>query len=537
MPDDSENTKKVKLWLRDHSNILALLITAFAFILHIYFLRMASGQVLWWDEAEYMSTAKHWALDLPYTLNPQRPPLFQLAAAFFIRLGLDEFIIKLLLIVVPATALVFFTYLLGKELFDKKTGLFAALASAGMWSYSFWGARFQPDFLSVSFQVFSLFFFWKMFKNPSSKFAVLGGICAALGFYFKISALLVPLAIFIFAIWKDHLEAFKKKEYWYAALAFIIALIPFMIWQYSSFGHPLEFAKSYGIEGGTAERDFGWKTLDFFTLFPKEVFFILFVIGVIGSFIYLGLRFDLILKDKDKRLDPKIFSLIVLASVAAFYIFYIQGEIEDRWVFLITPFIFFFAAQGIFSLFSLFKIHKKEAKIVLLLLLFGIYFYSQVPFATDLIKSKLPSYVPVKEAGLWVKENSSPSDSIVSASYTQMTAYSERQVHIFAPCPYVCLPYKNEEEFDQALLEKKPKYVMVSLFEGHPPWIFQQQMQKNGIQAIIMPYFNSSIAFNQQRQVIAADIKQATQRGPIEFELVFPKNQFNGVFIYEVRYS
>ncbi len=536
----NERAEKIKVWLKDPSNLLISLIVIFAFVLHIYYLNMASGQTLWWDEAEYMATAKHWALDIPYTLNPQRPPLFQLSAAFLIRAGLDEFALKFLLIILPATALIYFTYLLGKELFDKKTGLFAALASAGMWSYLFWGARFQPDFLSLAFQVLSLFFFWRMFKNNNSKDAILGGIFAAAGFYFKISALLIPLIIGIFAFWKDRSDTFKKKIYWQAGLAFIISMVPFMLWQYSFFGSPLEFAKSYGVEGGSSERPLGWQALDFFTIFPKELFFILFCAGIISALIYLGLRFDIILKEKEKRTDPRIFSIISLVCISAFYVFYIQGVIEDRWVFLITPFIFIFAAQGVFALLSIFKINKKEIQILIILVLFVIFFNSQLNHAGNQIKSSSGSYAPVKEAALWIKDHTGYQDKVVSASYTQMTAYAEREVLIFSPCPYVCSPYKDELEFDKALREKKPKYVMFSIFEGHPPWIFQKQegqQEKTKFVAWIMPYVNSTIIMSESGQVLSFDLKQNVQREGITLTLVYPTNQINGVFIYELKYD
>ncbi|MEK6825880.1 MAG: glycosyltransferase family 39 protein, partial [Nanoarchaeota archaeon] len=460
-----------------------------------------------------------------------------LAAAFLIRVGFEEFALKFLLVIIPATLLVYFTYLLGKELFDKKTGLFAALASAGMWSYLFWGARFQPDFLSLTFQVLSLLFFWKMFKEPTTKNAIWGGVFAALGFYFKISALLIPLSVGIFALWKDRLEMFKKKVYWQALFAFIITMIPFMLWQYTLFGNPTAFAPSYGVEGGTAERPLGWMALDFFINFPKELFFFLFLIGIITALLRIGLQFDLMVKNKEKRVNAQIFSIMIIAIVACFYIFYIQGVIEDRWVFLITPFIFYFAAQGIWSIFSWLKINSKGIKLFIILILFIVFFYVQSTHTTELVKNKLQSYVPVKEAALWIKDHSSPYDKVVSASYTQMTAYAEREVLIFAPCTYGCNQFENDRVFDGYLKEKRPRYITFSLFEGHPPWAFQQRQYENGVQEIILPYLNSSLAFNQQGQVVGMDIKQSVQREDLIFTLVYPTSGVNGVFVYEVIYE
>src|SRR3989344_6324980 len=110
----NEKVQRIKNFLKDPSTLLILGIVVLAFIIRIYYLRMSAGQTLWWDEAEYMATAKHWALDVPYTLNPQRPPLFQLAAAFLIRAGFEEFALKFLLVVIPAVVIVYVTYLLGK---------------------------------------------------------------------------------------------------------------------------------------------------------------------------------------------------------------------------------------------------------------------------------------------------------------------------------------------------------------------------------------------------------------------------------------
>ena len=53
----SEKVQKIKNWLKDPSNLLIIGIVVLALIIRIYYLRMGSGQTLWWDEAEYMATA------------------------------------------------------------------------------------------------------------------------------------------------------------------------------------------------------------------------------------------------------------------------------------------------------------------------------------------------------------------------------------------------------------------------------------------------------------------------------------------------
>ena len=333
----------IKIWLKDKYNIGFVLLIVTAFLLRLYFFIQAYNQPLWWDEAEYMSTAKHWAFGVPYNLNPQRPPLFQLLAVPLLKIGLAEGALKFLLVLVPSTFVIVCIYLLGKELFTKKIALIAAFASSFIWSLLFWSARFQPDYLSLSFQLLSLLFFWKLFKDNKKSHAIYGGVFAALGFYFKISALLVPLSLFLFILFKDGLSFIKHKRYWIALLAFIITLVPFAIWQYALFGNPAAFAPSYiGGTGIGQGWDLGWMVLNYFYQFPKGIFFVLFISGICVALFNLAISFDILLQNKEKRLDANVFSLIILLTLSLFYIFYIRGTIEDRWVFLMIPFVISF---------------------------------------------------------------------------------------------------------------------------------------------------------------------------------------------------
>ena len=86
--------ERVLKWVKDPYNLAIVGILALALIIRIYYLKDASYQALWWDEAEYMSTAKHWAFGVPYNLNEQRPPLFQLLGAGLLALGASENALK-----------------------------------------------------------------------------------------------------------------------------------------------------------------------------------------------------------------------------------------------------------------------------------------------------------------------------------------------------------------------------------------------------------------------------------------------------------
>ncbi|MBI3334522.1 hypothetical protein HYZ97_03475, partial [Candidatus Pacearchaeota archaeon] len=62
----SEKEKGIGAWIQQPWHLALVIILIAAAIIRIYFFVQAGGQAMWWDEAEYMATAKHWAFDVPY---------------------------------------------------------------------------------------------------------------------------------------------------------------------------------------------------------------------------------------------------------------------------------------------------------------------------------------------------------------------------------------------------------------------------------------------------------------------------------------
>ncbi len=485
----------VRKWLDDKYNLWAIGIVLLAFIIRIYYFVVTKGQTLWWDEAEYMSTAKLWALGIPFEMNPQRPPLFQFLASIGFRLGLGEEVIKFFLVLVPGVVLVFVVYLLGKEMFNRQIGLMAAFLTSISWTLLFWGTRVQPDFLSMSFQVLAILFMWKFWKQGGNKMIILAGVFAALGFYFKVSGLLVPIAFAVFILIKDRLEAFKKKEYYYFSGVFLLMLVPYFIWSQITFGTATAFRTGYSA--GVAEKiPFAWENLNLFFDLTGILLFVLFLAGAVMALKFF-LYFDVLIKEKKKVFDAGLFSILMLVVVASFYIFYIRAW-QDRWVFLWLPFIFFFVGGSLEFIYdSLKKYGKLIALVVVIgLLLWGSYWqYNQ---ADNLIKVKVESYKPVELAGIWMKENSERGDIILSMSRTQNTYYSER------------FTYKKFEDgepagLDAYIFENEPKFLSVSIFEPNPSWLQKWIAQNEGRLEVVQAYWAD--ASQQQVVLVVYEIK------------------------------
>jgi 4-amino-4-deoxy-L-arabinose transferase-like glycosyltransferase len=462
--------KEITTRLKKPSNLLLVAIILLAIILRFNNVIKTEGQALWWDEAEYGSTAKKWALGVGYDLNPQRPPLFQFFWAILLSLGSSELFIKIFLVVIPSIFLVYVTYLLGKEMYDYKVGLIAAFLSATSWTYLFWSSRFQPDFFSMTFQILSILFMWKYWKNENTKHIIASGLFAALGAYFKISALLVPMTFFVFILLRDKFKALSKKDYYIFAATYLVTLVPYFIWAKYELGRWSGFLESgYSNQVVNPTNPFAWNTIKFFftlTEGPWGLIFFIFLLGVILSLKFF-LYFDVMIKDKNKICDPNLFGIIAFIVSAAFYIFYIRG-IEDRWIFLWVPFLFFFVGVALNFIFNLTKKYNKFIAILIVLVILLIGGFSQDNHANKLIKDKEESYIPVKLGGSWIKDNSGKEALVFTQSQTQTTYYAERKISSISR-------FMNSTEFESFInnTNETEKLLMVSIFEYHPPWIHE----------------------------------------------------------------
>ena len=87
----------------------------------------------------------------------------------------------------------------------------------------------------------------------------------------------------------------------------------------------------------------------------------------------------------------------------------------------------------------------------------------------------------VKLAGLWLKQVSDKNDVVISQSNPQIAYYSERDVYGYGDMP--------EEQFQKLIEEVKPRYMMVSIFEQHPEWVFSYPERNKDRWVPVQAYF------------------------------------------------
>ena len=478
--------EKFSSWAKDPYTLALIAILVFSIIIRLYYFFLTSQQPLWWDEAEYMSTAKHWALGTPFEFAALRMPLLIFLGAIFFKIGFTEVALKFL-ITLFSIGLVVVSYFLVKEMYDKKIALIVAFMSSIFWLALFNTFRIHNDVPLMFLMYLALFFFWKGYiKGRNIKMMIYFGISAALALLMKPTAGLLFISLVIFVVITERFAFIKRKELWLGILTFFVIMSPYFIYSYSTYGTPLAFlggSHVFSDPAGAASLPFAWQVLGFPQWLLEWPFFIFFIIGLIVVFGALFLKIDMIFKNKNKQDFANLFIIIWFLITLVYFIFIERGNPEDRWIMPVILAIFIFSSKGVLFLYEFVKKYQKVIAIGLIIVILAFGFYLQFKHADSIIKVKKDTYMPVKEASLWIKENSNPDDVILSRSITQVTFYSERKVYGFGSG-------MNESRFDALVAETKPRYLLESIFEPNPAaWGYALPEKYNNIWKPVKVWF------------------------------------------------
>jgi 4-amino-4-deoxy-L-arabinose transferase-like glycosyltransferase len=462
MEESNNETEDNKLKSFFKENLPIILILLIGFAIRLYYFILTKNQAEWYDAGEYLSYAAHWAFGLPIeALNPQRPPLFPLIEALFLKLGFDDNLLKFFIELIPSTLVILISYLIVKEMYNKKLALLTSFLMSIFWLVIFNTVRLHADIPLLFFSYLSVYYFWKGYiKKGKNYYLYLAFIFIALAFLIKLIAALFLIVFLIFLLFIDKLKFLKNKHLWLAFILFILILVPYFIWQNNVFGKPTAFLfashVTYDPGGITSYKPIGWHVLNFIPWMLNTPYFILLLIGLITLYT-LFLSLDLIIKNKsnEKHNDLFIFLWILITLV---YFVFLERDAEDRWLLPIALPLLILVSKGLYFVYDMIKKYEKNIAVTIFIALILLGGYFQLERADETINAKKDSYIQVKEASLWIKENSNKDDIIFSKSVTQMTYYAQRQV---------IGPDGNETEFKSKVKEFKPKYLVLSIFEVH----------------------------------------------------------------------
>ncbi len=474
--------EKIINWIKNPYNFALVAILTFAVIIRIYYFNLTQGQAIWWDEAEYMDMAHAWAFGLDYQFIPVRPILFSLITAVFFKISYGEFLPRIFILLISIASIVGIYYL-GKEVYDRRAGLLCAFFTSFFYLHLFHTYRLLVDLPSFAFFTFAAFFFYRYLKdNKETKSLYFGAAIIAVGTLFRITTATFLFAIFIYVLITEKLNFLKKKEIWIAALIFVLMLSPYIIWGYMQFNSfVITSAGAWNAPQGNYLSNGLWNFKSYISLFPSMFSWYFLIFFILGLFSMYGLilGFDVLIKGEDIKLKRNLFLFLIFLIPIITVSFSISHNFEDRYIFNSLPAIFIVSSAFIMRSYEFIKKKNKIVAVLFLILLLAIIAYSQMGHADSLIKNKKDSYSQVKQAGLWLKQNSEKSDIIITNSLPQISYYSERKVMV--------IPLEKENL--TSLISSNPniKFYLVSAFEGHQEWMYSFPQEHNF--TVVQAYF------------------------------------------------
>ncbi len=363
------NLLYLKIVLRNNLPLLGIL---FGFIL----MSVATGQFSNYDsQLEYTAAlgVNEWGLpyiEFGHFIN--QPPLGFYIGALFLRLFGSSYSIAVVVPTLFGAGCIFLLYEIGKVLYGKQTGLFAAAIFASTPWHIVLSRSFLIDAQCLFFSLLYLLVGIYATKKNSAKFILLSGVFFGVAFLTKAFAvfMLVPLAIYYFYA--------GPKNLWRTFMG-VMFFVPALIFTYLWY----EIISTRGFFAAFTHDDFNF----FITgAAPSPFFVVNYLLGALGIFVLAAGAVSLLISFARKKALGKLFvsdmiCLVTVAAVLGVNMFLVIGKnlitpynnpIKYEYQFL--PLFCLLAASLLNKLYSLdlADLRGKQSKLVFLVTLFGL---------------------------------------------------------------------------------------------------------------------------------------------------------------------
>lgn len=366
-------------------NTLILLIAA-VFLLSNLALAMSQENV-WWDSAVYSGMGKYIFSDGQSGLwESSRPLVWPIILGAIWKLNLDIVFFGKIISLLFAAGTIVMTYLIAKEIFERKTAVLAAFLLAFTPSFFFFSKLMLTE---ISSTFFSLLGFYLLLR----KSYLLSGLFFGLGFMTRFLQL-IPFAIisliFIFYNFKDRN---MLKNMIIIGTGFIIPVVPYLILNFFLYGNVLQpFLDQIYLTNNS-----GWEHLKPWWFYPayfmRENFLSIF--ALLGAYIIV----------RNKPNTEK--TMIIAVSFAAFMLLSLIHHKEMRFIIMIMPFILMLASYGIFHVIR--NIRKIRIPLSYILAIFilqsaiAIAYLEKAEIAKGNVHADFQQHLGGKDAGiLWI---------------------------------------------------------------------------------------------------------------------------------------
>lgn len=397
------------------------------------------------DESLYLSLARSFEQTFRYGIstvfNNENfvAPLWPITMSMFYKFG-GETGVEILSAVISSLIVVVF-YFLGKKLYNKKIGEYAALFALFNPAIILLGTRVLTETLEILLFTLSILFLFLSVKKKYN--LVLFFIFSALAVMEHYPLFLqLPVVFVVFLIFTKKFELLKSRYFFIGILAGLLVLSPWLIYNAQNYGSIL------GSPLHQASTDAGFN-LSQAVMYIPDLFVIL---GPLFPFVFLGMKFVI---DKKQFVLPALFVSFFLAQ------FFVLGKVAvDRYLVPVLPYAAIFSGIALEKLFhSKWKKVAKYAFTILLAVGLVIGVYSTISYGSS------PRYVDTKQAVLWMKENcNSP---VISNGFTYVWYYSG----------FENLPLLNETQTYQLAKGNNVTCIMFSRYEPYVADFFQNSTQ------------------------------------------------------------
>ena len=470
-------------FFKDKHNVIAVAIFIFAFALRFNYAFMSG---LWVDEGRYAVMGRA-LLDHPFDYSTMMhgtitefPPVFPYMLFFsqYI-LGAGDFAVRIVNPILGALC-VLLMYALGRVMFNRNVGLYAAALMSVSPLILFFSERVLLETPMVFFGLGTLFLFYYGYERKKNMFLYASGIFLVLGFLTKQAVLFILPAIALYLTYSKKLAWLKERRIWMTIAIMLLVMMPWALRSYShcgSFSCEASFAMSwFSSEGGGLDvvRDyFYYINLTPFTLTTGVL--ILSFFGLI----------PLINGQKKKE-----YLLMLSFALMIHIIFAITAVKVPRYILLAVPILILLAAKGVDEISKQIAGKGQYAVLVAVIILAPV-LYISYNAGTTMIEEKAPGFLMLKDAGLYLADT--PKDTVIMASPPQPISFYAGDKKTAA--------YPIEAgDLAEAIYNTSTDYVIIDAYERtQRDWIFSYVPTR--------PYLVFEKIYNQYDQPVVAIFK------------------------------
>ena len=432
--------------------IFFLLVIVLGAILRIFDL---SSKSLWTDELLSIWHAKD-IVSLKAFFSPMwgnaHPPLYFLLLKFWSIGGEGEFYLRLLSVIFGALV-IYATYLLGTQFFNRKTCLIAAFLVAISPLHVLYDREVRMYSLFTLLTIISLYFFIRALREGKTIFWIGYTVFTVLTIYTHYHAFLIILLEWIFFIVR-----FKYYKHWIkrAILSQITIAVSFAFWLPAFFYH----LKHYSVLGEESTKfpiTLGSWIKPFYLFFSFSIGQTVlpwnYIIVIPAMIIFAG-AFILGIKSFIKQNETLLFFLISL--FIPIFIGLFISDLMPRYFLFLSPIYILVIANGILNFPT---VRLQVISIVIVVILLG---YSLKNYYTNREFHILAHVDPWREVGHYLKENVKREDIIFNIGGVPINYYADYNIPVLETNALQViteeLQNKNNQFRRTWLIVSNPKY-------------------------------------------------------------------------------